>query len=105
KKHHIRNGESKYFIGFIKQQFRLFIFIIQVFSHSNKLRSLPGKNKSVRHNFYFFYFLLIRSALIKLINSCLVVCFSNSPKNAEVVVTEFCFWTPRIIMHKCSASI
>jgi len=38
-------------------------------------------------------------------NSFRVGYFSNSPKKAEVVVTEFCFCTPRIIIHKCFASI
>ena len=41
-------------------------------------------------------------ALISFTNSVLVSFFSNSPQNADVVVTEFCFCTPRIIMHKCN---
>ena len=35
----------------------------------------------------------------------LVVFFINSPSKAEVVVIEFCLPTPRIIIHKCLASI
>src|SRR6056297_4261430 len=40
-----------------------------------------------------------RWELISFKNSFLVSCFSNCPLNPEVVVTEFCFCTPRIIMH------
>ena len=29
---------------------------------------------------------------------------SNAPKNPDVVVMEFCFSTPRIIIHICAAS-
>ena len=43
--------------------------------------------------------------LIKFRNSVRVSAFLNSPTNADVVVTEFCFCTPRIIIHKCMASI
>jgi hypothetical protein len=37
---------------------------------------------------------------IKRMNSLLDSFLSNSPQNAEVVVTEFCFCTPRIIMQR-----
>ncbi len=32
-------------------------------------------------------------------------CERNTPVNADVVVTEFCFCTPLICMHVCCASI
>ena len=38
-------------------------------------------------------------------NSSRVASFSNAPLKSEVVVTEFCFCTPRIIMHMCWASM
>ena len=38
-------------------------------------------------------------------NSSRVASFSNAPLKSEVVVTEFCFCTPRIIIHMCCASI
>lgn len=37
---------------------------------------------------------------INLTNSLRVSFFSNSPQKAEVVVTEFCFWTPLIIIQR-----
>ena len=33
------------------------------------------------------------------------ICVRKTPVNAEVVVIEFCFCTPRICMHMCPASI
>ena len=40
-----------------------------------------------------------RSELINFKNSVRVSIFSKAPLNPEVVVTEFCFCTPRIIIH------
>src|SRR2546429_1021058 len=39
------------------------------------------------------------------VNSLRVSFFSNSPQKAEVVVTEFCFCTPRIITQRWAASM
>ena len=47
-----------------------------------------------------------RSYTIRCINSSRVRrSFMKAPVKAEVVVTEFCFCTPRICMHMCAASI
>ena len=47
-----------------------------------------------------------RSAPIRCMNSCRVFSFlRKAPVNSDVVVTEFCFWIPRMDMQRCWASM
>ena len=47
-----------------------------------------------------------RTQRIKFKNSILLLALSRiSPNITDVVITEFCFSTPRIIIHRCCASM
>ena len=53
-KHDVGNLEAKDFIGFLEHFLGLGIVVVQIFSHSGKLRSLPGKNISCLHKAFLF---------------------------------------------------
>ena len=68
-----------------------------------------GKSRKFKIGFRTFPLLRIvsatsqcKSAPMRCMNSCRVFSFlRKAPVNSDVVVTEFCFWIPRMDMQRC----
>src|SRR5690606_30265635 len=123
--HYIGNAKLQNLVCLFEQFLGKCAVVVMFLPHPWKLRALARENICVFHvlvlgeqkchklfnkkNLLAFRSLtaiyLFRFAEISLRNSLRVEFLWNSPSNAEVVVIEFCFCTPRIIMQRCCASI
>ena len=82
-----------------EKSLNLFLEFSRRFTQSGR-QSTQGVNSPLRPRSNLMYHLL-RS---KFMNSSRVLAWLNAPQKSDVVVTEFCFLTPRICMHRCCAS-